>query len=81
MMIRLLLDDPSLRQNVSAADPHALSVMIPGMINVIELYQFCLSKPQANTAQVLEIFVIIHKVAQLAKLMMWEYAEQNQVRV
>jgi DNA primase len=45
---------------------------------LIELYQFCLNKPQANTAQVLEYFRYHPQSHQLSKLMMWEYAEQNQ---
>ena len=82
MMIRLLLDDPGLAIKCSAADPTPLvSVDIPGMAMLIELYQFCLAKPIANTAQVLEHFRGHAQSAQLAKLMMWEYAEQNQTAV
>jgi DNA primase len=82
MMIRLLLDDPSLATKCRAADPTPLaSVDIPGIAMLIELYQFCLNKPQANTAQVLENFRHHSQSAQLAKLMMWEYAEQNQSAV
>jgi DNA primase len=79
MMIRLLLDDPSLAAKCLAADPSPLvSVDIPGISMLIELYQFCLNKPQANTAQVLEYFRYHPQSHQLSKLMMWEYAEQNQ---
>ncbi|MGK0381686.1 MAG: DNA primase [Flavobacteriales bacterium] len=82
MMIRLLLDDPSLAIKCEAADPTPLgSVNIPGIPVLIELYQFCLNKPLANTAQALEHFRNHPQSAQLAKLMMWEYAEQNQVAV
>jgi DNA primase len=82
MMIRLLLDDPSLAIKCQAADPTQLvSVDIPGISMLITLYQFCLSKPLANTAQVLEHFRHHPQSAQLAKLMMWEYAEQNQAAV
>jgi DNA primase len=82
MMIRLLLDDPSLAIKCEAADPTPLgSVNIPGIPVLIELYQFCLNKPLANTAQALEHFRNHPQTAQLAKLMMWEYAEQNQVAV
>jgi DNA primase len=82
MMIRLLLDDPSLAIKCQAADPSPLvSVDIPGIAMLIELYQFCFSKPLANTAQVLEHFRHHPQSAQLAKLMMWEYAEQNQAVV
>jgi DNA primase len=82
MMIRLLLDDPSLAIKCEAADPTPLgSVNIPGIPMLIELYQFCSSKPLANTAQVLEHFRNHPQSAQLAKLMMWEYAEQNQTAV
>lgn len=82
MMIRLLLDDPSLAKKCSAADPTPLaSIEVPGITMLIELYQFCLNKPQANTAQVLEHFRHHPKSPQLAKLLMWEYAEQNQTAV
>jgi len=82
MMIRLLLDDPSLAAKCLAADPTPLvSVDIPGITMLIELYQFCISKPQAKTAQVLEYFRNHPQSPQLAKLMMWEYAEQNQEAV
>ena len=82
MMIRLLLDDPSLAIKCQAADPTPLiSLGIPGMAMLIALYQFCLNKPLANTAQVLEHFRHHPQSTQLAKLMMWEYAEQNQTAV
>jgi DNA primase len=82
MMIRLLLDDPSLAIKCQAADPTQLvSVDIPGISMLITLYQFCLNKPLANTAQVLEHFRHHPQSTQLAKLMMWEYAEQNQAAV
>jgi DNA primase len=82
MMIRLLLDDPSLAMKCSSADPTPLaSFGIPGIAMLIELYQFCIGKPQANTAQVLEHFRGHAQSAHLAKLMMWEYAEQNQAAV
>jgi DNA primase len=82
MMIRLLLDDPSLAARCQAADPSPLvSIDVPGITMLIELYQFCLNKPEANTAQVLEHFRHHQQSAQLAKLMMWEYAEQNQSAV
>lgn len=82
MMIRLLLDDPGLATKCIAADPSPLAAIgIPGMAMLIELYQYCLAKPQANTAQVLEHFRGHAQSAQLAKLMMWEYAEQNQAAV
>ncbi|WP_299084476.1 DNA primase [uncultured Paraglaciecola sp.] len=82
MMIRLLLDDPSLATQCPAANPSPLAgIDMPGIKMLIELYQFCFSKPQANTAQVLEHFRHHPQSAQLAKLMMWEYAEHNQAEV
>lgn len=82
MMIRLLLDDPSLAAKCHTADPAPLrSIDIPGITMLIELYQFCFSSPKANTAQVLEHFRHHSQSAQLAKLLMWEYAEQNQQAV
>ncbi len=82
MMIRLLLDDPSLASQCPNADPSALaSVDVPGMNMLIELYNYCLTRPKANTAQVLEHFRGHRQSAHLAKLMMWEYAEQHQAAV
>jgi DNA primase len=82
MMIRLLLDDPSLAAQCASANPTLLaSIDIPGIKMLVELYDYCLAKPKANTAQVLEHFRGHRQSAQLAKLMMWEYAEQNQAVV
>ncbi|MGS2719732.1 DNA primase [Paraglaciecola aestuariivivens] len=82
MMIRLLLDDPGLAAKCPDANPSALaSVEVPGMSMLIELYNFCATRPQAKTAQVLEHFRGHKQSQHLAKLMMWEYAEQNQLAV
>ncbi|MDU0354245.1 DNA primase [Paraglaciecola aquimarina] len=82
MMIRLLLDDPSLATTCSTSDPSPLlntSIQGVGMLN--ELFQYCKSKPTANTAQVLEYFRGHPASPHLAKLLSWEYAEQNQQAV
>lgn len=82
MMVRLLLDNPSLAIECPAANPAALAAMdIPGIGMLIELHGYCLNKPQANTAQVLENFRDHPQSKHLAKLMMWENAEQNQTAV
>lgn len=82
MMIRLLLDQPEIADQCRAADPAQLGDMrIPGLDFLNELFQFCLAKPKANTAQVLEYFRDHRQSAHLAKLMEWEYAEQNQIKV
>ncbi|WP_158970832.1 DNA primase [Paraglaciecola sp. L3A3] len=79
MMIRLLLDDPSLAIKCASADPAPLiNAPIQGMAMLNELFQFCKSKPSANTAQVLEHFRGHPASPHLAKLLAWEYAEQNQ---
>jgi DNA primase len=79
MMIRLLLDEPVLASQCTAADPRSLIMTaIPGMDMLIELYEFCLNKPQANTAQVLEHFRGHAHSPHLAKLLALEHTEQNQ---
>jgi DNA primase len=82
MMIRLLLDEPSLAAKCPSADPSPLSqIAIPGINMLIELYHYCIQRPQANTAQVLEHFRDHAQSAHLAKLLAWEYAEENQTLV
>ncbi|MFQ3237186.1 MAG: DNA primase, partial [Paraglaciecola sp.] len=82
MMIRLLLDQPEIAHQCLAADPAQLGNMrIPGLDFLNELFQFCIAKPKANTAQVLENFRDHRQSAHLAKLLEWEYAEQNQAKV
>ncbi|MEP1552775.1 DNA primase [Paraglaciecola sp.] len=82
MMLRLLLDAPSLAAASPAADPSVLSsVNIPGLALLIELYQYCIANPNAKTANVLEYFREHPQGPHLPKLLAWEYAEQNQQKV
>ncbi|WP_289029371.1 DNA primase [uncultured Paraglaciecola sp.] len=82
MMLRLLLDEPSLAAASPAADPSVLSsVNIPGLDLLIELYQYCIANPNAKTANVLEYFREHPQGPHLSKLLAWEYAEQNQQKV
>jgi DNA primase len=82
MMIRLLLDDPSIAEKCPTADPSLLAnTKIQGITLLNELFEFCKNKPKANTAQLLEHFRGHPQSAHLAKLLAWEYAEQNQLAV
>lgn len=82
MMIRLLLDNPALAIQCADEDPNLLlEAPIAGIKLLAEVFNFCLNKPQANTAQVLEQFRHHPQVGHLAKLLNSEYAEQNQIKV
>ncbi|MFT2090298.1 DNA primase [Paraglaciecola sp. 2405UD69-4] len=82
MMLRLLLDEPSLASVCPAADPSVLSaVNIPGLSLLNELYRYCLEHPTAKTANVLEYFREHPHGPHLSKLLAWEYADQNQQKV
>ena len=82
MMIRLLLDQPGIAIECQHANPAALGDMqVPGLDFLSELFQYCLIKPSANTAQVLEHFRDHPQSKNLAKLLGWEYAEENQALV
>ena len=82
MMIRLLLDQPGIAVQCQHTNPAALGNMqIPGLDFLNELFQFCLAKPDANTAHVLEYFREHPQSKNLSKLLSWEYAEENQVMV
>ncbi|MCF2950042.1 DNA primase [Paraglaciecola aquimarina] len=82
MMIRLLIDDPSIATRCSAADPSLLiGTSIQGIDMLCEVFQLCKNKPTANTAQVIEHFRGHPHSAHLSKLLTWEYAEQNQAAV
>ncbi len=78
MMIRLLLDEPGLASKCPSADPSPLAnTRIQGVGMLTELFNYCKSAPNANTAQVLEHFRGHPHSSHLAKLLQWEYAEQN----
>lgn len=78
MMLRLLLDEPSLAQKCPTADPTPLAnTQIQGISLLMQVFDFCKNKPDANTAQLLEQFRGHPHSAHLAKLLSWEYAEQN----
>jgi DNA primase len=82
MMIRLLLDDPSLASKCPTADPVPLAnTQIQGIDMLNELFQYCKNKPEANTAQVLEHFRGHAQSAHLAKLLTRDHIEQNQSAV
>lgn len=57
MMIRLLLDSPRLAIDCKEVELETLqSSHIPGLDVLVELHQFCISKPNANTGAILEFF-------------------------
>jgi DNA primase len=82
MMIRLLLDEPALASRCQTVVPSHLGAMqVPGFTLLNELHQFCLTRPSANTAQVLEYFREHPQSSNISKLLSWEIAEENQVKV
>lgn len=82
MMIRLLLDDPSLAIKCASADPMPLvQTSIPGVAMLNELFQYCKNNQEANTAHVLEHFRGHPQSTHLFKLLAWEYAEENLEKV
>ncbi|MGJ8679696.1 DNA primase [Paraglaciecola sp.] len=82
MMLRLLLDDPSIATSCPNADPSLLAgTSIQGVNMLNEVFQLCRNKPTANTGQILEHFRGHPHSGHLTKLLTWEYAEQNQAAV
>ncbi|MDP5041391.1 MAG: DNA primase [Paraglaciecola sp.] len=70
MMIRLLLDNPAIASECADADPRLLAgAQIAGIDLLNEVFSFCQSRPQANTASVLEQFRHHPQVNHLAKLL------------
>ncbi|MDT0593400.1 DNA primase [Glaciecola petra] len=71
MMIRLLLESPSLATEVKLADPSMLNPrMIKGLPMLLEIHQYCQKSPSANTAQVFEAFREHRHIAHLSQLFM-----------
>lgn len=69
MMIRLLLEQPSLASNVKVASPAILSVdKITGLSMLLEVYEYCVSAPNANTATLFEAFRAHKNIHHLSKL-------------
>jgi DNA primase len=57
MLIRLLVEHPSLAQTLPKVNPVALAdAGLPGLDFLIELHQFCSQQTKANTASVFEYF-------------------------
>ena len=57
MMIRLLLEDPTLAVNEPLANPNLLNAhMITGLPMLQEIHSYCVQNPRANTAQLFEGF-------------------------
>lgn len=84
MMIRLLLDDPSLATRCPEADPALLGEMeLPGLSLLVELFRYGNSHPNANTALLIEYFRQHPQSNHLAKLLMWQHdiADGNMQRV
>ncbi|MEP7705083.1 DNA primase [Paraglaciecola sp. 25GB23A] len=82
MMIRLLLDNPAIASDCTDADPRLLaSTQIAGIELLNDVFTFCESHPQANTASVLEQFRHHPQSQHLAKLLNTEFTEQNQLKV
>jgi DNA primase len=68
-MIRLLLESPSLAQKMSLANPNLLNVnKISGLAMLIEVHEYCLLNPNANTAQLFEAFRAHPHIHHLSKL-------------
>jgi DNA primase len=82
MMIRLLLDNPAIATDCTDADPRLLaSTEIAGIDLLNDVFSFCHSRPQANTASVLEQFRHHPQSHHLAKLLNTEFTEQNPLKV
>jgi len=57
MMIRLLLEQPSIASEEPLANPSLLNPhMINGLSMLNEIYHYCMQSPKANTAQLFEAF-------------------------
>ena len=82
MMLRLLLDNPALASQCEAVEPALLVHMnIAGIGLLNDVYRFCVERPQANTAQLLEAFRHHPQNSHLAKLLQSEFSEQNPQKV
>jgi DNA primase len=69
MIIRLLLESPRLASSVCIVNPHSLSVdKISGLSMLLEIYDYCLRVPNANTASLFEAFREHPHIHHLSKL-------------
>lgn len=69
MMIRLLLESPSIAQQEPLANPSMLNASaINGLPMLIELHNYCMQAPNANTAQLFETFRNHAHIHHLSKL-------------
>lgn len=69
MIIRLLLESPSLARSVTIVNPKTLSAdKIPGLTMLLEVYDYCLQAPAANTATLFEAFRAHPHIHHLSKL-------------
>lgn len=74
MMLRLLLDDPSLASRCPQVDLSLLADMqLAGMGLLQQVQHYCQQQPQANTAQVLENFRHHPNINHLSKLLTLEH--------
>jgi DNA primase len=81
-MLRLLLDNPGLASQCQDADPRLLQhTTIAGIPLLSEVFDFCIRRPQANTAQLLEQFRGHQQSNHLARLLNTEYTEQQPIKV
>jgi DNA primase len=69
MMIRLLLESPNLASKVNIVKPNTLSTeKISGLAMLIEIHDYCLRVPHANTATLFEAFRAHPHIHHLSKL-------------
>ncbi len=81
MLLKLLLDEPSIAQANPAVQPTSLkNVQLPGLQLLCELHAHCLINPQLSSAQLLEQYREHDAYHHLVKLMVWDHhmlAEQS----
>ena len=69
MIIRLLLESPSLANTVPLVNPNALSAdKISGLPMLVEVHDYCMKSPNANTATLFEAFRAHPHIHHLSKL-------------
>ncbi len=69
MMIRVLLENPAIASQVPAANPMVLSPdKITGVSMLLEVYDYCIKYPNANTANLFEAFRAHPHIYHLSKL-------------
>lgn len=74
MMLKLLIEQPSLAKQHPNAVPSALTdITLPGFELLCEVHQHCLSHPQHTSPQLLEQFRQHAAYPHLMKLLVWEH--------